>query len=55
MSSVFDRALPRRSPDAQVWRAEEQVPFHLADARRERLELARKRVARNRTGERHGT
>lgn len=52
MSAFFDRALPRRAPDARVWRAEEQVPFHLADARRERLELARKRAARNRTGDR---
>ena len=52
VSSFFDRALPRRAPDAQVSAPGEQVSWRLADERRERIEEARKR-AKNRTGGRH--
>ena len=51
MSAFFDRALPRRAPDAQVSAPGEQVSWRLADARMERREQARKR-AENRAGDR---
>lgn len=44
VSAFFDRALPRRSPDAPVLESGEHVSFRLADARVERRELAKKRA-----------
>lgn len=54
MSSFFDRALPRRDPDAQVSCEEDRVSYRLADERLERRERARARV-NSRTGERRET
>ena len=51
MSAFFDRALPRRAPDARVSGEEDRVSHRLADARLERRERARKRAA-DRTGDR---
>lgn len=52
VSAFFDRALPRRSPDARVSEPDDQVSFRLSDARVERRELAKKRASKSRTGER---
>lgn len=46
MSAFVERALPRRSPDAQVSHPGEQVSWRLADERLERREEARKRAKR---------
>lgn len=51
MSAFMERAVPRRSPDAQVSLPEEQVSWRLADARLERRERAM-RAAADRTGDR---
>ena len=51
MSAFFDRALPRRAPDARVSGEEDRVSWRLSDARLERREQARRRAA-DRTGDR---